>query len=69
MNHLRSNDLTAGQTLILSTSKTVTEDPEEELGDLEEAPAIISGGQEEKQGANESAGQMEAEERNLFIQW
>jgi len=70
MNHLRSNDLTAGQKLILSTSKTVTEDPEEELGDLEEAPAIISGeGQEEKQGANESAsGKWKGpEERNLFI--
>jgi peptidoglycan DL-endopeptidase LytE len=70
MNHLRSNDLTAGQKLILATSKTLIEDPEEELGDLEEAPAIISGeGQEEKQGANESAsGKWKGpEERNLFI--
>ncbi|HSB04822.1 MAG TPA: LysM peptidoglycan-binding domain-containing protein [Thermodesulfobacteriota bacterium] len=70
INQLRSNDLAAGQKLILSTPKNVTEDPEEELEDLEEAPAIISGeGQEEKQGANEPASDKwkGPEERNLFI--
>ena len=70
INQLHTNKLTAGQTLILSSSKNGAEDPEEEVGDAEdEAENLAEGAGEEKEMAAEpaSGGWKSPEERNLFV--
>ena len=69
INQLQTNKLAAGQTLILSVSKSRTEDPEE-LGDAEDQPENSSGVEEEaKEVAVEpaSGGWKSPEERSLFV--
>lgn len=71
INQLKTNRLTAGQTLILSIPKKIAEDPDEESGDDEdeETPEAVSEvGQREKQEVSESSEKWKSEnERNLFV--
>ena len=69
INQLQTNKLAAGQTLILSVSKSRTEDPEE-LGDAEDQPENSPEVEEEvKEVAVEpaSGGWKSPEERSLFV--
>jgi peptidoglycan endopeptidase LytE len=70
INHLRTNNLTAGQTLILSVPRNATGDPDEESGDEEDAPEVLPDeGEGGKEAAAEPApgGWKSQEERNLFV--
>jgi len=70
VNQLRTDHLTPGQTLMLSHSEKVTEeDPEEEIGDDEEAPeAVAEEMQEGKQAVSEPSEKWKNQnERNFLV--
>ena len=70
VNQLRTDHLTTGQTLVFSHSEKVTEeDPEEEIGDDEEAPeAVAEEMQEGKQAVSEPSEKWKNQnERNFLV--
>ncbi|OGP92918.1 MAG: hypothetical protein A2156_10190 [Deltaproteobacteria bacterium RBG_16_48_10] len=70
INELRTDRLQVGQRLLLSTSKKISEDPDEEIGDDdEETPEAVSkGGPGEKQAVSEPSEKWRNPgERGLFV--
>jgi peptidoglycan endopeptidase LytE len=70
LNQLRTDRLTVGQTLVLSNSGSRTDDPEEELGDIEEIQELNSEavqGEKEETPDPVSGRWKSPEERSLFV--